>query len=175
MFHACRSIDEGSLCQHDIQDHQQPQLKNSSTCIERVRFSSYFNPQLTLYTRYIAISNHGMPASTSLPVVFGSTVSTKSTVARIAKGLAFSPCKTTARNKVTFFSGGTISVAAASCLNASQKRIALETRGTDANGSVEIYFTVGPSATCCGQARINTFLGLASFVTRTISINLALN
>ena len=116
-----------------------------------------------------------MPASTSLPVVFGSTVSTKSTVARIAKGLAFSPCETTARNKVTFFSGGTISVAAASCLNASQKRIALETRGTDTNGSVEIYFAVGPSATCCGQARINTFLGLASFVKRTISINLALN
>ena len=116
-----------------------------------------------------------MPASTNFSMVSGCTVCTNGTISRITKGLAFSPCKTTARNKVTFLSGGTISVAAASCLNASQKRIALETRGTDANGSVEIYFTVGPSATCCGQARINTFLGLASFVTRTISINLALN
>ena len=108
-------------------------------------------------------------------MVSGSTISTYGTVSWIAKGLAFPLCKSAARNKVTFLCGATVRVATASSLNAGNQRITLKTRWTVTNGSMEINFTVGPSTTYCGQARVNTFLGFACFVKRTIIINLTLN
>ena len=89
------------------------------TCSLRVRVlqGPYLLP-LTLNTRYMAISNQRISAGANLSVISGTTFSTLSTVAWSAKRLTFFSGETTARNKVTFFSGSTIRIATTACLNA---------------------------------------------------------
>ena len=89
------------------------------TCSLKVRVlqGPYLLP-LTLNARYMAISNQRISAGANLSVISGTTFSTLSTVAWSAKRLTFFSGETTARNKVTFFSGGTIRIATTACLNA---------------------------------------------------------
>ena len=108
-------------------------------------------------------------------MVSGSTLSSPGTVARVAKGLAFLASVAIARNKVTDFICGTVRVAAASSLNAGNQRVALEPWGTNTDGCVEIYLTLGPAATNSGQTWVYTFLVFASLVKGTVPVNLTLN
>ena len=91
-------------------------------------------------------------------MISGSTVSSNSTVAWAAKGLAFLASEATARSKVTDFIGGTFIIATATSWNASNQWIALQTRRTDTDWSVKVYLAFSPAATLSGQARIHAFL-----------------
>ena len=91
-------------------------------------------------------------------MISGSTVSSNSTVAWAAKGLAFLASEATARSKVTDFIGGTFIVAATTCCNTSNQRIALQTRRANTDGSVKVYLAFSLVATLSGQARIHAFL-----------------
>lgn len=107
-------------------------------------------------------------------MVSGTALCSYGTVARVAKWLAFLASKTGSRNKVTLLIGCTVCVTCAACLNTCNEWIALQARRTHTNGSVKINLTPSPGATNCGEARIYTFLRLASLVQRTITVNLTL-
>ena len=106
-------------------------------------------------------------------MIFGSAICSISTIAGIAKGLAFLASKATAWSKVTNFICSTFIVATTPSCNTSNQRVALQSRRTNTNCSVEVYLTLGFAATLSGKARIHTFLGFASFVKRTVSVHLA--
>ena len=91
-------------------------------------------------------------------MISGCAVSASVTDARIAKGLTFLASEATARSKVTDFIGGTLVVAATTCCNTSNQRIALQTRRANTDGSVKVYLAFSLVATLSGQARIHTFL-----------------
>ena len=89
------------------------------TCILRVRVLK--GPKLlplTLNTRHMAISYQRISAGANLSVISGTAFSTLSTVAWSAKRLTFLSGKTTARNKVTYFSASTVRITTTACLNA---------------------------------------------------------
>ena len=122
----------------------------------------------------MAISYQGIFASAHLSVISGTTFSSRSTIAWSAKRLTFLSGKATARDKVTFLCGGTVRIAAASCLNTCNKGIALQPRWTNTNSSVEVYFTLGSSTANGSQTGVHTLLRFACFIQWTVIVYLAL-
>ena len=128
-----------------------------NTCIgSQILYGASF--ALTFYTSCITVSFQRKPARTGFSVVASCTISSKSTVSRIAQRLTFFSCETTARNKATFFITSTVSVLTATSLNTSHQRISLKSRWTCTDWSVIIYFTNCSRSTSCCQAWIYTFL-----------------
>ena len=91
-------------------------------------------------------------------MIFGGAICSISTIAWIAKGLAFLASEATAWSKVTNLICGTFIVTTTPSLDTSNQRVALQTRGAYTNWCVEVYLTLGLAATLSGQARIHTFL-----------------
>ena len=162
-YHQCKQAGRDNLCQLCILVLQRQQLKRHANWESKFHRLPIFE-KLTLNTRNMAISYQRISAGANLSVVSGTTFSTLNTVAWSAKRLTFLSSKTTARNKVTYFSGSTIRITSAACLNACNKRIALKAWRTNTDGSVKVHFTLSSGATDGGQARVNTLLRLASFV-----------
>ena len=100
---------------------------SSSSIAERIRGNTCILGQilngasfaLTFYTSRITISFQRKPTRTGFSVVASCTISSQGTVSRIAKRLTFFSCKTTTRNKATFFITRTVSVLTATSFNAS--------------------------------------------------------
>ena len=122
----------------------------------------------------MAISYQWIFASAHLSVISGTTFSSRSTIAWSAKRLAFLSGEATAWDKVTFFCGGTVRITAAPCFNTCNKRVALQPRWTNTNGSVKVYLTLGSSATNGSQTGVHTLLRFACFIQWTIIVYLAL-
>jgi hypothetical protein len=76
-------------------------------------------------TRDIAISYHGMPTGTGLPMVSGRTVGTSCTFSWIAERLTFFASKSTTRHKGTDFISTTFIIASTAYFNTSNQWIAL--------------------------------------------------
>ena len=165
IFPACKSFGEDNLCPPYTLVLLIQQLQTQKQAMQfLVRFWSVHDSALTLYTCCITISLQWESAGARFPMIFGSTVCTKGTVAWIAKGLTFLPGVATARNKTAFLISGTIIVLAATSLNASHKRIALKSRRTNTNWNVVVHFTKCSWSTLSCQTWINTLLRFASFV-----------
>ena len=131
---------------------------SSSSIAERIRGNTCILGQilngasfaLTFYTSCITISFQRKPTRTGFSVVASCTISSQGTVSRIAKRLTFFSCKTTTRNKATFFITCTVSVLTATSFNASHYGITLKSRRTCTDWSVIIYFTnCSRSTSCC--------------------------
>ena len=75
---------------------------------------------------------------------------------------------------VTLFIGGTIIIGGTLDLNTGNILIALETRRTIANCSVELHFAECSGATNRSNARVNTLLRHAGFVEWTVIVGKAL-
>jgi len=89
------------------------QLRGTILIKSAFRFFRYHR----FYTRNMTISYQGISTCAHLSVISSTAFSTLCTVAWSAKGLTFLSGKATARNKVTFFGGGTVRITAAACLN----------------------------------------------------------